>query len=135
MYAHAVSTRRLALVGDAAVGMHPVTAHGYNFGLYGVQTLVDLLACAHQRGQDIGSAELLARYAQAHRRATWPVYQGTNLVVGLFTDARAPALLARRLVLGAAQRLPGLSTLVKAAITRQLTGGPAALKAAPPWRP
>lgn len=38
-YAHRFSGERFALLGDAAVGMHPVTAHGYNLGLSGVERL------------------------------------------------------------------------------------------------
>ncbi|MEJ6005152.1 5-demethoxyubiquinol-8 5-hydroxylase UbiM [Paucibacter sp. AS339] len=122
-YAHRFASHRFALVGDAAVGMHPVTAHGYNFGLYGVETLAKLLAAAHRAGQDLGDAALLARYASAHRRKTWPIYQGTNAVVKLFTDDRPAARLLRRGVLQVAQHLPPL----KSAITAQLTGRQPAL--------
>jgi len=118
-YAHRFAAQRFALIGDAAVGMHPVTAHGYNFGLYGVQTLAGLLKGA----ADPGDAALLQRYAAEHRRATWPIYQGTNAVVKLFTDERPGARLLRRGVLALAGRLPPL----KAAISAQLTGKP--------WRP
>ncbi|MCV2348763.1 5-demethoxyubiquinol-8 5-hydroxylase UbiM [Paucibacter sp. Y2R2-4] len=117
-YAHRFSSARFALIGDAAVGMHPVTAHGYNFGLYGVDTLAQLLASAHRTGQDLGDAALLERYASAHRRKTWAIYQGTNAVVQLFTDDRPAARLLRRGVLQMAQHLPPL----KSAITAQLTG-------------
>jgi 2-polyprenyl-6-methoxyphenol hydroxylase-like FAD-dependent oxidoreductase len=113
-YAQRFAARRLALIGDAAVGMHPVTAHGYNFGLYGVQRLAAELA---RWRSDPGADTPLQRYAQGHRRATWPIYQGTNAVVKLFTDERAPALLLRRGVLDLARRLPPLQAL----ISRQLT--------------
>jgi len=117
-YAHRFATQRLALVGDAAVGMHPVTAHGYNFGLYGVELLANILGQAKKRGLDLGDAEGLARYANEHRRRTWAIYQGTNAVVRLFTDDRPAAKVLRRGVLQVAQHLPPL----KAAITAQLTG-------------
>ncbi len=39
VYPHCMVAKRFATVGDAAVGMHPVTAHGFNFGLRGVDTL------------------------------------------------------------------------------------------------
>ncbi|MDT8999105.1 5-demethoxyubiquinol-8 5-hydroxylase UbiM [Paucibacter sp. APW11] len=120
-YAHRFVAQRFALIGDAAVGMHPVTAHGYNFGLYGVQTLAELLQT--QPGDDCGNAALLARFERIHRQATWAIYQGTNTVVRLFTDESPPARLLRRGVLQAAQHLPPL----KAAITAQLTGRQ------PPW--
>lgn len=122
VYARRFVAPRFALVGDAAVGMHPVTAHGYNFGLYGVQVLAGALAAARRAGRDPGALATLLPYERAHRRATLPVYLGTNAVVSLFTDERAPARLARRAVLAVSQKAPGLSTLIKAAVTRQLTG-------------
>ena len=122
VYAHRFSGPRFAPVGDAAVGMHPVTAHGYNFGLYGVEVLARELAAARAAARDIGHADVLSRYADLHRRATLPTYLGTNALVKLFTDEHAPAKVARRVLLSAAERLPPFSTAVKAAITRQLTG-------------
>ena len=118
VYAHRFAIHRFALVGDAAVGMHPVTAHGFNFGLYGVEVLTRVLAAARAAGQDIGIFETLRRYEAEHRRATRALYLGTNALVGLFTDDRGPARAARAVVLSIAERLPPL----KAAITRQLTG-------------
>jgi ubiquinone biosynthesis UbiH/UbiF/VisC/COQ6 family hydroxylase len=128
VYARRFVAERFALIGDAAVGMHPVTAHGYNFGLYGV----DALARALRRGRpaaaagavapagDPGAADALARYDAEHRRVTLPIYLGTNALVRLFTDDRLPARALRAAVLRVADRLPP----VKAGITRQLTGAP-----------
>ncbi len=120
-YAHRFAGPRLALLGDTAVGMHPVTAHGYNFGLYGVQVLAsELQRARRQRRPD---AEALSAYERSHRRATLPVWLGTNAIVRLFTDDRAPARVLRRAVLQVARQLPPL----RSAIARQLTGsGPAA---------
>ena len=110
--------RRCALIGDAAVGMHPVTAHGYNLGLAGVESLTATLHAAQARGQDIGDAAVLARYERQHRLHAWPIYQGTNTVVGLYTDTRPLPKLLRRAVLAGSTRLPPL----KALIVSQLTG-------------
>ncbi|MEP7294874.1 MAG: 5-demethoxyubiquinol-8 5-hydroxylase UbiM [Burkholderiales bacterium] len=123
VYAHRFATHRFALIGDAAVGMHPVTAHGYNFGLYGVEVLARELSQARQAGGDIGALVVLLRFEREHRRITQPVYLGTNAVVSLFTDDRSPARLARRAVLAVARRAPVLSGLIQGAVTRQLTGG------------
>ena len=119
VYADAFASDRLALVGDAAVGMHPVTAHGYNFGLYGIERLTSSLHALKLQGRDLGDTAALQRWAAEHRRTTWPVYQGTNAIVRLFTNDQPIAHLARGAVLRLASRLPPL----KAAITRQLTGG------------
>ena len=118
VYAQRFAGHRCALLGDAAVGMHPVTAHGYNLGLAGVERLTAALVSARQRGLDIGSTDALAPYAQGHHRHAWPIYQGTNAIVRLYTDARPVPRLLRQLVLQGARRLPPL----QAAIVGQLTG-------------
>ena len=118
VYAHRFTGPRCALLGDAAVGMHPVTAHGYNLGLAGVASLSAALADARARGLDIGAPDVLQRYARAHHLHAWPIFQGTNAIVRLYTDTRRLPRLARRAVLGAALRLPPL----QAAIVSQLTG-------------
>lgn len=123
VYAQRFVAPRFALIGDAAVGMHPVTAHGWNFGLYGVEVLARELAAVKQRGGDIGDLAPLLAYEREHRRTTLPVWLGTNAIVTLFTDDRRLPKLARRAVLTLAERAPGLNRLLKSAIERQLTGG------------
>jgi ubiquinone biosynthesis UbiH/UbiF/VisC/COQ6 family hydroxylase len=122
VYAQRFVADRFALIGDAAVGMHPVTAHGYNFGLYGVEVLVQAL---QRHGLGDGLPRALAAYEAEHRRATWPIYHGTNLVVSLFTDERPLARRLRPAVLALAEHAPGLSRLVHRAIERQLRVLPA----------
>lgn len=117
-YAHRFAGHRFALIGDAAVGMHPVTAHGYNLGLAGVQGLSAALSAARNVGADIGAHTSLKAFARAHHRHAWPIFEGTNAIVKLFTDARAPAQLLRRVVMEGSRRLPPLQT----AIVAQLTG-------------
>jgi ubiquinone biosynthesis UbiH/UbiF/VisC/COQ6 family hydroxylase len=122
VYAHRFVATRFALIGDAAVGMHPVTAHGWNFGLYGVEVLTRELRAARASGRNIGHPLALQAFEREHRRITLPVYLGTNALVSLFTDERALPKLARRAVLALAQSVPPFSDLIKSAITRQLTG-------------
>ncbi len=108
---------RFALVGDAAVGMHPVTAHGYNLGLSGAAILAEEIRAARARGEDIGSMGALAAYERKHRRKVLPLYHGTNALVRLFTDESGPA----RLMRSAALRLGNVLTPVKRQIEKQLT--------------
>ena len=117
-YAHRFSGERFALLGDAAVGMHPVTAHGFNLGLSGVERLTACIVSAHGAGQGWGKAAVLAPYAQGHHRHAWPIFQGTNTVVKLFTDARPVPRLVRTAIIEASRRIPP----IKAAIVAQLTG-------------
>ena len=78
-------SERYALIGDAAVGMHPVTAHGYNFVLKGIKTLTELIDEAWQAREDIASDSLLNRYNRKHRAATKPLYLFTKFILAIFT--------------------------------------------------
>ena len=109
--------KRFALIGDAAVGMHPVTAHGYNLGLSGQDILAKEIIDATTREKDIGATSLLRRYQRKHMKTTKPMYYGTNEIVKFFTDDRLPAKLARQLALRLANRIP----LVKRVIQNKLT--------------
>jgi ubiquinone biosynthesis UbiH/UbiF/VisC/COQ6 family hydroxylase len=117
VYARRFIGSRLALVGDAAVGMHPVTAHGFNFGLSGQKLLAACLAESLRRGHDIAADGALARYERRHRRRTWPLYQATNAIVRLYTSDSPPARLARELALGLGARLAPF----KRAVARELS--------------
>lgn len=92
-------SQRFALIGDAAVGMHPVTAHGFNLGLRSADTLASQVINAHQSGKDIGSKWLLGNYEARHKLLSKPIYDGTNVVVQLFTDDNPLAKVARKAAL------------------------------------
>jgi ubiquinone biosynthesis UbiH/UbiF/VisC/COQ6 family hydroxylase len=106
-----------ALIGDAAVGMHPVTAHGFNLGLSSAHLLARQLINSVNNGQDYASETVLKGYQNRHMMETRVMYYGTNGVVKLFTDEHPPAKLARKVVL----RLSNLLPPVKWAIERKLT--------------
>ncbi|GKT24481.1 FAD-dependent monooxygenase [Acidovorax sp. SUPP3334] len=122
-YADRFAGHRCALIGDAAVGMHPVTAHGFNLGLAGVASLVQALTEARRQGRDIGEAAALQRYARDHHRRAWPIYQGTNAIVRLYTDARPLPRAVRHMVLQGAQRLPPLKAGIVGLLTERLAAG------------
>ncbi|MCC7152274.1 MAG: 5-demethoxyubiquinol-8 5-hydroxylase UbiM [Rubrivivax sp.] len=123
VYAQRFAAPRLVLIGDAAVGMHPVTAHGWNFGIYGVELLARELGLVQRRGGDIGDLAPLRAYERRHRLHTLPVWTGTNAIVSLFTSEQPVPRLARRAVLALSEHAPGLSGVIKAGIEYQLTGG------------
>ncbi len=102
VYAQAFYDERLALIGDAAVGMHPVTAHGFNFGIQGVNNLVKHLHNSKIAGLDLGGAKALKAYNRDHRRLSWPLYQMTEKMMGLYTTNTVPARMARKVALRAA---------------------------------
>ncbi|WP_232328711.1 5-demethoxyubiquinol-8 5-hydroxylase UbiM [Sphingomonas horti] len=107
-----------ALIGDAAVGMHPVTAHGFNLGLSGQARLAREILLARRRGEDWAGQAALARFETAHRRACRPIFEATNAIVRLFTDERPPARLARHAVLRAGRRVPLARRAISAMLMR-----------------
>lgn len=127
VYAERFIAERFALIGDAAVGMHPLTAHGFNFGLLGATTLARELGTARASGQPFWSAAVLERYERSHRRATRPLYLLTQMLASLYTDDHGPAPMVRKLALGAATRLAPFRRMVVATLTAERPGG------ATPW--
>ena len=117
VYAEKFVGQRFALLGDAAVGMHPVTAHGFNLGLSGAYTLAKEIKKTLASGKDIGSAGVLGRYQAKHRAIARPLYIGTNALVKLFTNTTVPG----RILRGAALRLGNILPPVKKKIVQQLT--------------
>ena len=110
--------KRLALIGDAAVGMHPVTAHCFNLGIESVAHLSQLVLHANNKGQDIASETLLQRYDIKHQVKTRLLYHATNFLVKLYTAENIPAKALRILLLRFSNHFPPIKNL----ITKQLTG-------------
>jgi len=105
-YANRLIGRRFALIGDAAVGMHPVTAHGYNLALRSVDTLARQITLAVKASRDIGSPWVLHPYEIRHQLTARPLYDATNLIVRVYTDDKPIAKLARSAALRIGNSLP-----------------------------
>lgn len=118
VYARRFIARRFALAGDAAVGMHPVTAHGFNFGLRGAFALGEEILRALRAGADIAEPAGLRRYERGHRRATAPLFAATNALARLYADDRPLARFARGAGLRAMALAPGARGLVEASLRR-----------------
>lgn len=114
VYAERFVGTRFALMGDAAVGMHPVTAHGFNFGLRGAESLARRVRAAAGKGADIGADALLRGYERDHRLATYPTYAATNVTAKLYADERMPARVARDAVLRLGNLLPPFKRMISA---------------------
>ena len=99
VFADRFVANRFALIGDAAVGMHPVTAHGFNLGLRGQNTLSLQIKFALKRKLDFGSLKILERYELRHRRASKPLYLGTNAIVKLYTGDTLFSKIVRKAIL------------------------------------
>ncbi|TJZ92264.1 2-octaprenyl-6-methoxyphenyl hydroxylase [Paracoccus gahaiensis] len=99
---------RVALVGDAAHGVHPVAGQGLNLGLRDVAALAEVLVEAARRGEEIGSELVLERYQG------WRRFDGTALALGmdgvnrLFGTDNALISALRGAGMGIVTALPGL---------------------------
>jgi 2-octaprenyl-6-methoxyphenol hydroxylase len=118
MYVHRVTAPRLAVVGDAAHGIHPIAGQGLNLGLRDATVLADLLIAAFARGDDLGAAPLLTRYERARRVDTLSMLAATDGLDRLFSTNNPAVRLARGLGIAAVHRMPAL----KRAFMRQAMG-------------
>ena len=108
LHAHRYTATRLALVGDAAHGIHPIAGQGLNLGFRDVGELAGLIAEAHHAGEDPGSPALLARYQAARRPDALLMLGATHALERLFGNDFAPIRIARRLGIAAVGRIPPL---------------------------
>ena len=117
IHAQKFRATRFALIGDAAVGMHPVTAHGFNLGLRGQDLLSLSIIRALKNGLDIGADAVLKEFERKQINLSRLMYFGTNGIVSLFTNDDLVIKQLRKLVLKFAERFPP----VKSLITQHLT--------------
>lgn len=117
VYPRRLVGHRLACVGDAACGMHPVTAHGFNLGLKSVEALVAELSRGRRLGRPLGDAAVLGRYERAHWLASRPTYLATQLVTQIYTHESPPARLLRQAALRIGQRFAPFRRAVAASLT------------------
>lgn len=106
--AQSITGPRLALVGDAAHGIHPLAGQGLNLGLRDCAALAEVLALARRRGEDIGSAGVLARYQHWRRFDTVALAVATDSFNRLFSNNNPVLRFGRDLGLGLANALPHL---------------------------
>jgi 2-octaprenyl-6-methoxyphenol hydroxylase len=118
MYVHRVVAGRLAVVGDAAHGIHPIAGQGLNLGLRDAIALADLLIAARDASEDMGGEALLARYQRARRVDVVTMLAATDVLDRLFSTNNPAVRLARGLGIAAVHRMPKL----KAAFMRQAMG-------------
>jgi 2-polyprenyl-6-methoxyphenol hydroxylase-like FAD-dependent oxidoreductase len=97
--------------------MHPVTAHGFNFGLKGAFALGREILAAHREGRDIGARRGLARYERDHKRATLPLFAATNAIAKFYADERMLARWARGAGLRLMNATPGVRRIVEASLS------------------
>jgi 2-octaprenyl-6-methoxyphenol hydroxylase len=107
MHAHRYVDTRLALVGDAAHGIHPIAGQGLNLGFADVAELADRVIGA----DDPGGMEVLGGYQAARRPANLAMLAATDALDRLFSTDFRPLRAARDIGIAAVHRLPALKRM------------------------
>ena len=118
MIAKSYIAPNVALIGDAAHGVHPIAGQGLNAGLRDVAALIQVLSEAKQRGEDFASQPVLARYQ------LWRRFDATALAVAtdgfnrFFSNDNPILRLGRDLGMGMLNAMPK----VRRGILREAAG-------------
>ncbi len=108
--ARAFVAPRIALAGDAAHGIHPISGQGLNLGFKDVAALAETIVEADRLGLDIGDLNVLERYQTWRRFDTFRMGVTTDVLNRLFSNDFTPLRVMRDVGLGLVDRLPGLKS-------------------------
>ncbi len=98
--------RRLALIGDAARGIHPIAGQGWNLALRDVAAIAELIVDRVRLGLDPGDEATLARYAAWRGFDSLALVAVTDGINRLFANDIFPLELARNAGLALVERIP-----------------------------
>lgn len=105
-HAHSYIAERVALVADAAHGIHPIAGQGLNLGLRDIAALADILIDAKRKKMDLGLDDLLQSYQRARRTDNMMMAGATDTLNKLFSNDLASARILRKIGLQVVQRIP-----------------------------
>jgi 2-octaprenyl-6-methoxyphenol hydroxylase len=105
--AHSMVADRVALLGDAAHGVHPIAGQGLNAGMRDVAALAEVTADALRRGQDIGSVTVLDQYQIWRRFDNTALALATDSFNRLFSNDNPLLRIARDVGMAAINAMPG----------------------------
>ncbi|MEM9422264.1 MAG: FAD-dependent monooxygenase, partial [Pseudomonadota bacterium] len=120
VYARKFTRPSFALVGDAAIGMHPITAHGFNLGVQGQSILADHVRRAVSSNRSPNHPDGLAAYEREHRRLSKTFYWSTVAIAELYAHDSLPAKVARRALLDAGRFVPFARNMIMKELTQPL---------------
>ncbi len=102
---------RIALIGDAAHGIHPLSGHGINLGFQDACELAELLAAAPD-WEDVGSERLLRRYQRARKEETVLMQTTTHALHQLFHETLPGVKTLRNVGMSLTNTLPAAKNLL-----------------------
>lgn len=100
------AAERLALIGDAAHGMHPIAGQGLNLGLRDVAALAQVVIDASRLGLDIGGDTVLEDYQRWRRFDSMALLAITDGLNRLFGTDNPAVRLSRDIGLAAVNKMP-----------------------------
>ncbi len=106
--ASSYAAERVALIGDAAHGVHPIAGQGLNLGLRDVAALAETLVLAHRRGEDFGAFGVLKRYEDWRRGDATLLAYGMDTVNAVFSNDNPILRAGRALGMGIVDAVPAL---------------------------
>jgi len=109
--ANGLIAKRSLVIGNAAHGLHPVAAQGFNLGMRDVAALCECIANARDEQEktfDCGSAAILENYAEWRRSDQQKLVRFTDGIVRLFGDQRPPVRVLRNLGMLGFDMIPGV---------------------------
>ncbi|MEO6113765.1 MAG: FAD-dependent monooxygenase [Sphingomicrobium sp.] len=104
-HAARITDRRLALVGDAAHGIHPIAGQGVNLGYRDAAALAQVLVEGARLGLDLGDRQLLDRYQRWRGLDTFMVSLATDGLTRIYGIPGKTASRVRRLGMGLINRI------------------------------
>lgn len=104
-HAATITGERLALVGDAAHGIHPIAGQGLNLGFRDAAALAQVLVEGARLGLDLGDAQLLDRYGRWRSLDTFTVAASTDILTRVYGVRGRMASAVRRFGMGLIHRL------------------------------
>ncbi|MGZ9108307.1 MAG: UbiH/UbiF/VisC/COQ6 family ubiquinone biosynthesis hydroxylase [Micavibrio sp.] len=105
-HAHRYTAPRLALVAEAAHGIHPIAGQGLNMGFRDLAALCDILVAARESGTDFGDDRILKQYEQQRRFDNMAMAGATDSLNRLFSNSLPALPILRKAGLKMVGRIP-----------------------------
>tara|TARA_R110002096_G_scaffold64920_3_gene158065 strand:- start:55996 stop:57228 length:1233 start_codon:yes stop_codon:yes gene_type:complete len=106
-----LTATRSVLIGNAAHGLHPVSAQGFNLGMRDVAALCDCIADHCNKDSDPGCVAVLERYAQWRQADQKKLVHFTDSLVRIFASNRAGVRMLRDIGMIGFDLIPGVRSL------------------------